>query len=109
MLKKFIIEQKIQGLGPSCYQQFQEMALKSNAVISELGHQIQWVESYVTDDKVYSIFIANNKNLISEHARLIGFPIDRMSEVLMLVDPLTANPAKINSASESDQQPECVC
>lgn len=109
MLKKFIVEQKIQGLGPSCYQQFQEMALKSNAVISELGHKIQWKESYVTEDKIYGVYIAETKDLIYEHARLTGFSVDKIAEVKMLIDPLTAYPNKINSTGLADQQSECAC
>lgn len=109
MLKKFIVEQKIQGFGPSCYQQFQEMALKTNAVISELGHKIQWKESYVTEDKIYCIYIAENKDLIYEHARLSGFTVDKIAEVKKMIDPLTANPIKMTSSILTDQGSECVC
>ncbi|MDD4975794.1 MAG: DUF4242 domain-containing protein [Bacteriovorax sp.] len=87
MLKKFIIERNIPGVGRSSEEQMREMAQKSNSVIAQLGTGIQWRESYVTDDKIYCVYMAENKDLVKEHAKKAGFPADKISEINVVMDP----------------------
>jgi hypothetical protein len=91
MLKKFIIERTIPGVGGRSPEQIRELASKSNSVLAQLGPKIQWKESYVTDDKIFSVYIAENQELIKEHARIGGFPVDKITEVKMVMDPTTDN------------------
>ncbi|MGZ3787363.1 MAG: DUF4242 domain-containing protein [Bacteriovorax sp.] len=87
MLKKFIIERNIPGVGGSSEEQVREMTRKSNSVLAKLGPSVQWRESYVTDDKIYCVYMAENKDLIKEHARLAGFPADKINEINVVIDP----------------------
>jgi hypothetical protein len=87
---KFIIEREIQGAGSLTSEQLQGISQKSCSVLSALGPQIQWVESYVTDDKIYCVYVAPNEELIREHARKGGFPANRVSAVRRMIDPTTA-------------------
>jgi hypothetical protein len=89
-MPKFVIERNIPGIGAAGPSDLQAAAQKSNGVLSDLGAQIQWVHSYVTDDKTYCVYLAPSKELIEEHARRSGFPANRISEVKSLIDPNTA-------------------
>ncbi len=89
-MPKFVIEREIPGAGKLSAQDFQGIAQKSCNVLRNLGPQIQWVESYVADDKVYCIYIAANEEIIREHARQGGFPANRISEIRRMIDPTTA-------------------
>jgi Protein of unknown function (DUF4242) len=89
-MPKFVIEREIPGAGKWTAEQKRAVAQKSNGVLNELGPLIQWVESYVTDDKVYCVYIAPSEQLIREHAAKGGFPITRISEVRGAIDPTTA-------------------
>jgi hypothetical protein len=89
-MPKFIIEREIQGAGSLTSEQLQGISQKSCSVLSALGPQIQWVESYVTDDKIYCVYVAPNEELIREHARKGGFPANRVSAVRRMIDPTTA-------------------
>jgi hypothetical protein len=92
---KYVIEREIPGVGKLSREQLQAISQKSCAVISNLGPRIQWVESYVMDDKIYCVYIAPNEDLIREHARQGGFPANRISEVRTVIDPTTAeSPAR---------------
>lgn len=89
-MPKYIIEREIAGAGKLTPHQLQEISQKSCGVLNKLGPQIQWVESYVTDDKVYCVYIAPSEDLVREHAKLGGFPANRVSEVRGIIDPTTA-------------------
>jgi Protein of unknown function (DUF4242) len=94
-MPKYVIEREIPGAGKLSREQLQAISQKSCAVISNLGPRIQWVESYVMDDKIYCVYIAPNEDLIREHARQGGFPANRISEVRTVIDPTTAeSPAR---------------
>src|SRR5439155_24733045 len=89
-MPKYVIEREIPGAGKLSREQLQAISQKSCGVLRNLGPQIQWVESYVMDDRVYCVYIAANKELIREHARQGGFPANRISEVHAIIDPATA-------------------
>ena len=89
-MPKFVIEREIAGAGQLGQDQLQTVSQTSCNVLREMGPQIQWVESYVTDDKVYCVYIAENEQLIREHAEKGGFPANRISEVRTVIDPTTA-------------------
>jgi hypothetical protein len=89
-MPKFIIERDIPGAGKMTPAELQGAAEKSCDVLRQLGPQIQWVESWVTDDKLYCVYIAPNADLVREHARKGGFPANRVSEVRGRIDPTTA-------------------
>ena len=89
-MPKYVIERDLPGVGDLSDQQLQGISQKSCGVLNLLGPQIQWVESFVTGDKIYCIYIAPNEDLIREHARQGGFPANRISEVRARIDPTTA-------------------
>ena len=89
-MPKFIIEREISGVGDTPAEQLQAISQTSCNVLRELGPQIQWVESYVTPDKIYCVYIAPNEEMVREHARQGGFPANRVSEVKSVIDPTTA-------------------
>jgi len=89
-MPKFIIEREIPGAGDLSQQELQAISQKSCGVLRNLGPQIQWIESYVTNDKVYCIYIAPNEEMVREHAQQGGFPANRISEVKSVIDPTTA-------------------
>ena len=89
-MPKYVIEREIPGAGKLSPQELVDVSLKSCSVLKNLGPTIQWVESYVTDDKVYCIYISPNESLIREHASQGGFPANRISEVKSRIDPTTA-------------------
>jgi len=87
-MPKYVIERTLPGAGKLSSKELQGIAAKSNAVIRELGPDLQWVQSYVTADKIYCVYNAQNPELLREHARCGGFPADSVSEVTALLDPL---------------------
>ena len=89
-MPKYVIERNIPGVGASPAEALTAVSQTSCRVLKELGPQIQWLESYVTDDKIYCVYIAPNEEMIREHASLGGFPADRVSEVRTIIDPTTA-------------------
>ena len=89
-MPKFVIEREIPGAGNLSAAELQGVAQNSCAVLSSLGPQIQWIESFVTDNKVYCVYIAPNEEMIREHARQGGFPANKISEVRAVIDPTTA-------------------
>jgi hypothetical protein len=89
-MPKYIIEREIAGAGKLTAAQLQGISQKSCGVLQKLGPQIQWLESYVTDDKVYCVYIAPNEATVREHAKQGGFPANRVSEVTAIIDPTTA-------------------
>ena len=96
-MPKFIIEREISGAGKLSPLDLKGVSQKSCSVLQNLGPQIQWVESYVTDDKIYCVYIAPNEEMIREHARQGGFPANRISEVKSIIDPTTARIEVITS------------
>jgi len=89
-MPKYIIEREIAGAGKLTPQQLQGVSQKSCGVLKNLGPQIQWLESYVTDDKIYCVYIAPDEATVREHAKQGGFPANRVSEVKRIIDPTTA-------------------
>jgi hypothetical protein len=89
-MPKFIIERELPGAGKIPPGDMQAIAQKSCGVIRNLGPQIQWVESFVTDDKIYCVYIAPDEATIREHARQGGFPANRISAIRRMIDPTTA-------------------
>jgi len=85
-----VIEREIPDAGKLSHEQLQAISQKSCAVLSNLGPRIQWVESYVMDDRIYCVYIAPSEELIRERARQGGFPANRISEVRAIIDPTTA-------------------
>ena len=89
-MPKYVIEREIPGAGKLSPAELQAVAQKSCGVLRQMGPQIQWVESFVTDDKIYCVYLAPNPEAIQEHAREGGFPANRISEVKRMIDPTTA-------------------
>lgn len=89
-MPKYVIKREIAGVGDSPADALRSISQTSCSVLSELGPAIQWVQSYVTDDKVYCVYIAPNEDLIREHGSRGGFPANRISEVKTVIDPTTA-------------------
>jgi hypothetical protein len=90
-MPRYVIEREIPNAGKLSAQDLQAISRKSCGVLNKLGPQIQWVQSYVVDDKVYCIYLAPNEKLIREHAAQGGFPANRISEVKAVIDPTTAD------------------
>src|SRR5437016_11622941 len=89
-MPKYVIERDLPGVGKVSPKELHAISQKSCGVLDQLGPQIQWLESYVTDDKIYCIYRAPNEEMIREHARQGGFPANRISEVRAVIDPTTA-------------------
>jgi hypothetical protein len=89
-MPKYIIERDIPGAGKLSPAELTAIAQKSCSILSQMGPQIQWVESFVTQDKIYCIYLAPNEEAIREHACQGGFPANRISEVKTVIDPTTA-------------------
>ena len=89
-MPKYVIERDLPGAGLMAPAQLRAVAEKSCAVLRGLGPAIQWVQSYVTGDKIYCVYIAPNEELIRRHAQEGGFPVTRVSEVRAVMDPTTA-------------------
>jgi hypothetical protein len=89
-MPKFIIEREIPNLGGMTAEQIRGVSQTSCAVLREMGPQIQWVQSYATPEKMYCVYIAPDEEAIREHARRGGFPANRISRVVRVIDPTTA-------------------
>lgn len=89
-MPKYVIEREIPGAGEMSAADLKAVSQRSCEVLRNLGPAIQWVESYVTADKVYCVYIAPNAEIIREHAEQGGFPANRISEVEAIIDPATA-------------------
>jgi hypothetical protein len=89
-MPKYVIEREISGAGKLSAQELHAISQKSCGVLSGMGPQIQWLQSYVTGDKIYCVYIAPNEAMVREHARQGGFPANRVSEVTTVIDPTTA-------------------
>lgn len=89
-MPKYLIERDLTGAGQLGADALRDISRKSCSVLRELGPEIQWVQSYVTDDRIYCVYIAPNERLIREHAKRGGFPCNRVNEVRAGIDPTTA-------------------
>ena len=86
-MQQFVIEREIPGAGQLSEAQLKEISLQSLRTLKEMGPDIQWLHSYVTEDKVYCVYLAPDENSIREHARKAGIPADRVAAVRRLIDP----------------------
>ena len=89
-MPKYVIEREIPGAGKLTPPELQAISQKSCGVLREMGPAIQWVESYVTDDKIYCVYVAPNEAAVREHAQQGGFPANRISQIRSMIDPTTA-------------------
>ncbi len=89
-MPKFVIERELAGAGKLPRQELQAISQKSCGVLREMGPQIQWQQSFVTDDKIYCIYVAPDEDAVKTHARKGGFPANRISAVRAVIDPTTA-------------------
>jgi len=88
-MPKYVIEREIPGAGNLSQQELQIISQKSCNVLAEMGPQIQWMQSYVTSDKIYCVYLAPDEAAVREHARRGGFPANRISEVKSMINPTT--------------------
>jgi hypothetical protein len=89
-MPKFIIEREIPGAGKFSDEQLQAISQKSCSVLDQMGPHIQWIQSYVTGDKIYCVYVAPNEQMIREHAERGGFPANVVAKVSRIIDPTTA-------------------
>ena len=89
-MPKYLIERELPGAGKLSSQQLQAISQKSCSVLNALGPQIQWVQSYVTDDKIYCVYIAPSAEMVKQHAEQGGFPANHIAEIKVGIDPTTA-------------------
>jgi hypothetical protein len=89
-MPKYVIERELPGAGNLSDQEIKGVSQKSCQVLNNMGPQIQWVESYVTDDKIYCIYISPNKEMIEQHAKEGGFPANKISKVKRIINPTSA-------------------
>jgi hypothetical protein len=90
-MPKFVIERDLPGAGKLSAGDLKGISQKSCGVLRNMGPEIQWIESYVTDDKIYCVYIAPNEASVKEHAKQGGFPANRVSQVRTVIDPTTAD------------------
>ncbi len=89
-MPKYVIEREIPGAGKMSPEQLQAASAKSCSALRSVGPQIQWLQSYVTDDKLYCVYIAPSPDVVQQHAKESGFPANKVSEVRNIIDPSTA-------------------
>jgi hypothetical protein len=90
-MPKFVIERELEGAGGLTEEDLRSISQKSNQVICDLGPEIHWLHSYVTDDKLYCIYVAPDEDIIYEHARCGGFPANKVSRIATEIDPSTGD------------------
>ena len=103
-MPKYLIEREIPGAGNLSPQELQGISQTSCSVLQKMGPQIQWIQSYVTGDKVYCVYIAPNEQMIREHAQQGGFPANRISEIKSVIDPTTAETGKRLAAESGESK-----
>lgn len=91
-MPKFVIEREVPGAGSMSTGELQALSRKSCDVLDGMGPQVQWIQSYVTGDKIYCIYHAPNEELVREHARRGGFPANSVARVMAVIDPATSEP-----------------
>jgi len=87
-MPKYMIEREVPGAGALSDEELRELGLRSIAVLGEMGLKIRWIQSYVTDNKVYCVYLAPDEDVIREHARRVGLPANRIAAVRRLLDPV---------------------
>ena len=87
-MPQFVIERQVPGAGRLSESEIRDLSLRSLEVLREMGPKIQWLHSYVTEDKVYCVYLAPDESTVREHARRLGMPADRVSAVRRLIDPV---------------------
>src|SRR5258705_13107544 len=93
-MKKFVVERTLPGAGILSPEELQVISRTSCEVISIMGRPYHWIQSFITDDKIYCIHIAENETVVREHAKLAKIPINTIAEVKNVIDPVTSNPLK---------------
>ncbi len=93
-MPKYVIERELPSASKLSPQELRGISQRSCSVLNQMGPQIQWVHSYVTDDKIYCVYVAPNEEMIREHARKGGFPANRVAAVKTIIDPTTAEPRR---------------
>ncbi len=88
-MPKYLIERDLPGAGKLSAEELKAISQKSNKIISELGPELRWLTSYVTEDKLYCVYVAPDQDIIEEHARCGGFPVDKITMVSAVIDPST--------------------
>ena len=89
-MKRYVIERELPGVGSMSGEQLKAAAGTSNAALDRLGGRVQWVQSFVADDKTFCVYLADSEASVQEHARLSGFPASKVTEVHGVIDPMTA-------------------
>ncbi|WP_413291063.1 DUF4242 domain-containing protein [Bdellovibrio sp. HCB337] len=102
-MPKYIIERKVPNVGQSSKEEMHAMAKKSNEVLNQLNGEVNWLESFVTDDKIYCVYVAPNEELVKRHAQLAGFPADSVAKVNAILDPSSG---EIETSRRTDQAAE---
>lgn len=92
-MPKYVIEREVEGAGNLTPKELQDIAQTSCGVLQQLGPKVQWQETYVTPNKIYCVFIAENKELVRKHAEMGGFPANQINEVTSVIDPTAAEVA----------------
>jgi hypothetical protein len=87
-MREYVIEREIPGAGKLTEEQIEDISIRSLAVLKGIGPQIQWLHSYVTDDRIYCVYLAADESSIHEHARQLGVPANRVSAVRRIIDPV---------------------
>jgi len=90
-VKRYVIERELPGVGAMNGEQLKGAAATSNQALAQLAGKAQWVQSFVADDKTFCIYLADSEESVQEHARISGFPANKVTEVRNMIDPLTAN------------------
>ena len=90
-MPKYVIERELPGAGSLSAGELHDISEKSNKVICDLGPEIKWLQSYVTDDKIYCVYVAPDEDIILEHARCGGFPANKVTRVATVIDPSTGD------------------
>jgi hypothetical protein len=90
-MKRYVIEREIPGVGGLTAEQRQGAAAKSNDALAQLAPKVQWVQSFVAEDKTFCVYLAENEAAIRDHARISGFPANKITEIICVIDPTTAS------------------
>lgn len=88
-MKRFVIERDLPGVGSMTGEQLAAAAAKSNTALARLGGKVQWMQSYVADNKTFCIYLAETEAAVREHASISGFPANKITEVVGIIDPMT--------------------
>ncbi len=98
-MPKYVIERSIPGAGAFSPAELHDISCTSNGVLAEMAPRVQWVQSYVTDDKIYCVYLAEDADAVREHATRGGFPADSIAQVQAIIDPTTGDPSQATSGS----------